>query len=138
MTSTDITSVAFVVQEGRYDDLLAEIESEGGQRKGNPETYNPPAELADMFGDQQFEPLMVVAVSLSVGFLLKRIAKIYSDLKHPKGILVDTRESPAKVIETKSLDRGDVVILYEDRTESFSHEEKDAALSALEGIFGGS
>jgi len=128
-------TVALTIQEGKVDQLLAEVNASGGHTDGAAKHYDPPSELADMFGDQQFEPLMIIAVTLSFGFLMKRVAQIYRDLSHPKGLLVDARVIPIQVIESQSLDRGDVVILRKDRTDSFTRDEKDAALEALEGIF---
>lgn len=128
-------AVAFVIQEGQVDQLLADVDTEGGHADSAAEPYNPPPGLADLFGDQQFEPLMIIVVTLSVGFLFKRIATVYSDLSHPKGLLVDARVSPANVIETEALHRGEVIIIRADRTDSFTLDEKDAALEALKEIF---
>lgn len=135
-TNESTVSVALIVPEGEIEEVIADIESSGGKKDQEPAPYELPLELSDLFGDQQFDPLTIIEVALSVVFLLQRIGRVWRDMSHQKGVIIDARKVPVHVLETAALDRGEVLILRENATESFGIDRKDEAIDAMKAIFG--
>lgn len=130
-------SVAFVVKEGEAKSLVAEVIKAGGHTTDEPSLYDVPIEQAELFGDQQFEPLIIIAASLGIGFLINRIAKVWRAQKHPGGVIVDARVTPPILLETDALDHGEVLLIRKDGSESFYEDRKDEALETIRALFGG-
>lgn len=128
----------WVVGESQVDGLRAELQAAEGNTGKQPEPYEVPTRLADLFGDQQFEPLMLVAAAMSLGFLIQRVARVWQDSKHPGGLIVDARKIPPQLIETKALTRGEVLVLWRDKTESYLDDRRDEALETIRNLPWGS
>ena len=69
----DNVVVEFVTLESNIPKYIATVNNSGGKVIENEKTWDIPPDLLDDYADAQFEPMMVVAVAVSVGFLIKRI-----------------------------------------------------------------
>ncbi len=127
-----VVSVEFVTEESVVPDYLSEIEQGGWQLEGQAEPYDIPADLLDDYGDAQFEPLMVIAAAVSIGFLLKRISDMWMDHTRLGGQVVDVRGEKIICRWAPYLDRGKLVLVTEEGARVFEKQDHDEALRVLQ------
>jgi hypothetical protein len=132
--SNQMISVDFVTEESTADDYVAEIEKSGGKLDGEVEPFQTPPDLLDDYSDAQFEPLTVVAASVAVGFLVKRISDVWRDHTQPGGQVIDTRGDKIVVRVAPHLQRGTLVLQSAEGVKVFAPQDRDAALPLLEKV----
>lgn len=125
-----------VVDESMVPEVQASIKGKGGRILANPEPFEPSEDdLYDM-GDSAFEPMMVVAVALSVGTLIKVISDVILKHKYPGGEMIDIRGGKLKRWSVPSLDKGAIVVVTEDGTKKFPPAKRTDGLAFLEKALG--
>lgn len=124
-------AVEWIVAESTSSDYVQTIEQNGGEITQPPEAWVIPPELLDEYPDPQFEPFMVIGAVVAIGFLIKRIADVYTDLKHPGGQVVDVRAGGLAVRVAPQLKPGTLVLISDEGPKVFQVNEKDEALAAL-------
>jgi hypothetical protein len=125
-------SLEWVVDESAVSDVVASVEEKGGRILASPEPFEPSEDdLYDM-ADSAFEPMMVVAVALSVGALIKVISEVTLAHKYPGGDVIDIRGGTLKRRSVPSLDKGSLVVVMETGTEKFSPAKRADGLALLE------
>lgn len=126
-------SVQFVIEESSAAALVSDIKTTGGNLDADPVPFDVPPELIDDYGDAQFEPFLIVAAAVSIGFLIKRISDVILDHKMKGGYIVDARNHKLIVRRAPYLNpRGSIVLLTNKNEQFFQPEDKDQALEALE------
>jgi hypothetical protein len=123
-------AVDFVVGESEAGSLSAAVAAGGGRLDGAPRPWDVPADLLDDYSDPQFEPLVLVAATVAVGFLVKRISDVYLDHARP-GCVVDTRAGKVVVRAAPYLKRGTVVLQSEEGVQVFQPDDRDDALPVI-------
>ena len=131
MNQHDVISANFVMEESSVSDYVTAVDKSGGKLAGPPGPYTIPAELLDDYSDAQFEPLMVVAATVAVGFLVKRISDVWLDHKRPGGQVVDTRGGQTVIRVAPYLERGTLVLQSDRGVQVFRPEKHDEALPVL-------
>jgi len=129
-------AVEWIVTESEADDVAQEITAEGGTVTKEPEAWELPAELLDDYPDPQFEPFMVIGAVVAVGFLIKRVADVYTDLTRPGGQVIDTRSGELVVRIAPQLANGTLVIVDNEGSKVFQQSDKDEALELLGKLVG--
>lgn len=124
--------LGLVVGESEVREVQASVKGKGGRIIDNPEPFEPSGDdLYDM-GDAAFEPMMVVAVALSVGSLIKVISEVILAHKYPGGEVIDIRDGKLKRHSVPSLDKGSFVVITEDSTKKFPPDKRADGLTFLE------
>jgi hypothetical protein len=101
--------------------------------------YVVPASQVELFGDQQFEPLTILAVSVSVAFLADRMSRLIERHRNKGGLVIDTRADGAPTLmSTEILDPGEIVVIGPDGTKVFRENGVQQALAAVTQVAGGS
>lgn len=129
---SDNVTVEFVTQESDIPEYITAVNDSGGQITENEKPWDIPPDLLDDYADAQFEPMMVVAVAVSVGFLIKRISDVWLDHKRAGGQIVDTRDKDISVRWASHLERGTLVLVSNDDTRVYKPDNRDEALNVLE------
>lgn len=129
-----VISVEFITEESTVPEYITAIEQSGGKLERPEKSYDIPADLIDDYGDAQFEPFTVIAVAVSVGFLIKRISDVWLDHSRSGGQVVDTRGETMSVRRAPYLERGTLVILTDNDTKVYHTKDKDEVLDVLERI----
>ena len=130
----DNVLVEFVIQESSVPECIAAIKDSGGAVTENEKAWDIPPDLLDDYSDAQFEPMMVVAVTVSIGFLIKRISDVWLDHKRSGGQVVDTRENKVSIRWASHLERGTLVVVSDNDTNVYKPENRDEALGVLEKL----
>lgn len=131
MQPDQTVAVEWIVAESDASDYVQAIEQNGGAVTQPPEAWEMPPELLDEYPDPQFEPFMMIGAVVAIGFLIKRIADVYTDLKHPGGQVVDVRAGGLAVRVAPQLKPGTLVIVSDEGPKVFQTNEKDEALALL-------
>ena len=132
--NTKTITAEFIIREGQSQELLDQIEEQEGMVEGEVKPWAIPADLLDDYSDPQMDPLMIVTVSVTIGFLIKRISEIWLDHKRPGGQVIDTRGGKVVVRVAPFLDRETLVLQSDDGVEVFKPQDKDEAIPLLEKI----
>lgn len=127
-------SVEFVTEESITSDYLSEIEKSGGQLEDTVKPFNIPADLIDDYSDAQFEPLMLVAAVVAVGFLIKRISDVWLDHTRPGGQVINTQGKKIMVRVAPYLKRGTLVLQSSEGVKVFQPQDRDEVLPLLEKV----
>ena len=133
-TVADNRTFELVVAESDVASLEREVAAGGGNVLGK-EPFEP-GEEADLYGDQQFEPMTVVAIAAGVAFVIGRISDVWLDHTRPGGQIIDLRTVPAQILPAPQLNRGELLVIRTDGRESFHARNKDEAASLLRSILG--
>jgi hypothetical protein len=131
MQPDQTVAVEWIVEESAASDYVQAIEQNGGEITQSPEAWVIPPELLDEYPDPQFEPFMMIGAVVAVGFLIKRVADVYTDLTHPGGQIVDCREGGLAVRVAPQLKPGTLVIVSDEGPKVFQTNEQDEALTLL-------
>jgi hypothetical protein len=131
MQPDQIVAVEWIVAESAASEYVQAIEDSAGEITQSPAAWEIPPELLDEYPDPQFEPFMVFGALVAAGFLIKRIADVYTDLKHPGGQIVDVREGGLTVRAAPQLQSGTLVIVADEGPTVFQVNEQDEALALL-------
>jgi hypothetical protein len=131
----DVVSVKMILPEGQVAALLDDLDRAAGQLAEPPQPYRLPPNQLDLFGDQQFEPLMVLTIAVSLSFLADRVSRIVMRHQGRPGLVVDATGDTATFFETTALDPGEVLIIRHDETESLREEGLERAVSAVAAVF---
>lgn len=129
-------SVEFVALESDLAACVNALKSSGGTVTENEKAWDTPPDLLDDYSDAQFEPMMVVAASVSIGFLIKRISDVWLDHKRAGGQVIDTRGKDVSIRWAPHLDRGKLVVVSSEETKVYESKDHDEALDVLEKIVG--
>ncbi len=132
----DVVEMQFVVPEGELAELEDEVRAGSGEVLEPAEPYQVPASQLDMFGDQQFEPLTVLTVAVSVAFVADRVSRIVRRHRRARGLVVDLTGPAPRYVETEALDGGEVLVVRPDRTESFRDDGVGNAVKAVTSALG--
>jgi hypothetical protein len=127
-------SVELVAEESTASDYAAEIEKSGGKLEDAIKPFAIPADLIDDYSDAQFEPLMLVAATVAVGFLIKRISDVWLDHTRPGGQVIDTRGDKIVVRVAPYLERETLVLQSKEGVTVFRPQDRDEALHLLEKV----
>jgi len=127
-------SVEFVTRESDVLSCLSAVENSGGTVQERGKVWDVPADLLDDYGDAQFEPMMVVAATVSIGFLVKRISDVWLDHKRGGGQVIDTRGKTVSVRYAPYLDRGKMVLVSDEGSVVYDSKNRDEALDILKKI----
>lgn len=122
-----------VVTSAAAGDLRSEVEAASGTIVKGQQPYIVPAHQLDLFGDQQFEPLLVLSVATGIGFLIDRISRVYQRHTKQGGAIVDATGERPVIIETDALDHGEILVINQQGNESFLHGRDDSTLEAVVG-----
>lgn len=133
MNGGEELTLEFVVAESEAAGFGSDASAAGGSVIAT-EPFEPPADEADAYGDQQFEPLTVIAVCAGTAFLIGRISDAWLDHKRPGGQIVDLRTRPAQVRPAPHLDRGELLVIEEDGRHSYKAKSRDESASLLRKI----
>jgi hypothetical protein len=105
--------------------------------RGDTAKFTPPIDEVDLYGDAQFEPLMVVAITLGAAALIKLISDIWFEAKRPGGQIVDARTSPPTCRPAPFLERNTLVLITAEGSTVYEPSQKNEALAAIGAVFGG-
>lgn len=125
-----------VVPEAQATGLQADVLAAQGEVRGPAKAYEVPATQLELFGDQQFEPLTVLTVVVSVAFLADRISRLVQRHKGVGGVVIDARGERPTLIETKALDPGEIVVIGPNGPQVFREDGIHRALAAVAAISG--
>jgi hypothetical protein len=134
MRATQGVLVRWVRSENDVDALRREVLRNGGEVHGPPETFAPPPEELDDYRDANFEPLTVLATTVSVTFVIKTLSRLWLEHKYTGGLIVDSRSGQLEIRPSRNLDRGDVFILTDSGVQRFGSDQKNDALEALQRV----
>jgi hypothetical protein len=134
MAQDETLTVRLVVEEGEVAALEQELAAEGGALVQGPTSWEPPADELGLYGDQQFEPLMVIAIGATLAVLVKRISDVWMRHTRPGGQIVDLRDRPATVRIAPGLDHGELLVIRADGRESFYAKNTDEAAALLKSV----
>ncbi len=123
--------VSWVVPETALSTTISEIEQSGGTISGDAQPFVPPTDELEDYQDAQFDPLLVVASAVALGFLLQRISNIWLDHKRPGGLIVDARAEELVVRPSPLLSRGSLLVITEDGANLYAADQKDTALEVM-------
>jgi hypothetical protein len=123
--------VTWVREENAMPAFRDEVTKEGGRVHGEPEAFQPPADEMDDYRDANFEPLMVLAATVAVGFLLKTLSNIWLEHKHTGGLIVDARGGALVMRPAAYLTRNTLVLLTDGGVQKWEPGEKNDALDGL-------
>ena len=122
----------WVVKESLVPKALETVENQSGRVLDDTTFFEPSADEIDYLGDSAFEPMMVIAVALSIGALIKVISDTVLEHKYPGGELYVLRKGKLKHFRVPSLEKGTIVIITEKGTERFSPAKRADGLAVLE------
>lgn len=125
------TQFDVVVASAAADDLQQDVEAAEGQLREEPKPYVVPSHQLDLFGDQQFEPLLVLSISAGVGFLIDRVSRVYQRHTKKGGAILDATGDVPTLIETDVLDHGEILVINKAGNESFLHGRDDSTLEQV-------
>ncbi|MCB1701495.1 MAG: hypothetical protein H6985_17340 [Pseudomonadales bacterium] len=131
MTTEAKVDFELVLGEGGLAEAMEKIERMGGEIRSPATPYEPDPDELDDLGDSQFDPLMVIAASLALGYLIKTISEVWLDETKGGGQLVDARSSPVKLKRLSYVDRGKLVIVTDKGVETYGPEQRDEGEEVL-------
>jgi hypothetical protein len=108
------------------------VTKEGGKVTKAAQPWRIPDDLLDRYADAQFEPLIVIAVIVGVGWLIKRVSDVWLDQTRPGGQVIDTRGGKVVVRVAPYLERGTLVLQSDKEVRVFRPNQRDEALKVLE------
>jgi hypothetical protein len=131
LETTRTVPVTWVREENEIHAFRDEVTKEGGRVHGEPEAFQPPAGEVDDYRDANFEPLMVLATTVTVGFLLKTLSNIWLEHKHTGGLIVDARGGGLVMRPAPYLARNTLLLLTDGGVHKWDPSEKNDALDGL-------
>lgn len=123
--------VTFVRSENEIDAFRDEVIQEGGQVLGEPEAFQPPPGESDDYRDTNFDPLTVLATTVSVSFLLKTLSNIWLEHKHTGGLIVDARGGGLVMRPAPHMAFNTMVLLSDSGVQKWSPSQKNDALEGM-------
>jgi hypothetical protein len=137
MAHEDTLTVRVVIGEGDVSGLEAALDAAGATVVAAPTAWEPPAGEQTEYGDAQFEPLTIMAIGATAGFLAERLSRIW--MRHTKegGQIVDLRESPPTLRFAPGLDHGELLVIGPDGRESFYPRSTDETAELLQSVLAG-
>jgi len=130
-------AISVVVEEGNLSGATNVIELAGGTITDQPKPYDAPVDEIDDYADAQFEPLMIIAVTLSLAALTKVLSDVWLDHTRPGGQTLDARTFPATWRPAPFLERGTLVVIAHDGPTVYRPNQKNEGLEAIKRVFGG-
>lgn len=127
-------TVEFVTEESTADLYISGIKDSGGKLHGDAEPFNIPADLIDDYSDAQFEPLMLVAAAVAIGFIIKRVSDVWLDHTRPGGQVIDTRGDSVVIRVAPYLERGTLVLQTNEGVEVFHPQNHDETIPLLKEV----
>jgi hypothetical protein len=131
MPTTPVVPVTWVRSEGEIDAFRRDVIEEGGHVHGEPDVFQPPAGELDDYRDTNFDPLTVLATTVSVSFLLKTLSNIWLEHKHTGGLIVDARGGTLVTRPAPHLAFNNMVLLTDTGVQKWTPSQKN---DALEGV----
>lgn len=126
----------WIVEEGEVNSALAVAKANGGQVIAKPIQFEPDADELEDMGDAAFEPMLVIAISLSIGALIKVVSDVSLAHKYPGGEVIDIRGGKFKRRPVNSLKKGTLVIISDEETKAFTPDNRDDGLNYLTKALG--
>jgi hypothetical protein len=133
--SSELVEVEIVTEEAIAFEEIGRIRSAGGIVREQ-KVWTVPPELIDDYGDAQFEPMIIIAAALSIGFIVRRITETIEDLKRPGGQVIDTTHGRLEIRSAPHLDRGTLVLITDKGPVVYSAPRTDEAVTAITSILG--
>ena len=124
----------FVVEESKAEDFVRSVKETGGKVEGEVEPFEVPPEEIDDYADGQFEPLMVVAVSVSVAYLVSTISKLWLDHTRPGGTIVDARGGRLETRVAPHVERNKLIVLTDKKVLEFNPAQKAEGADLLQAL----
>jgi hypothetical protein len=96
VTDTNTVSLEWVCSEGSARALAARVSDDGGKVLGT-RAFVPGPEESDFYSDGQFDPLVVVALALGSGMVLRYVRELVLDLTGREIMIVDLAATTPQV-----------------------------------------
>lgn len=130
----------WIVDENLVQEVKNTIETERGRILAEPKQFDPsmidPA-YTDYLGDSAFAPMMVIAIVLGIGALIRIISNVRLAHKYPGGELIDIRGGKLIRLSIPSIEKGSLVIIAEDGPHYYAPPKREEALTFLTKALGG-
>lgn len=126
--------VSWVVSENAVQETISEIEDSKGLVTASPVQFNPPPDELEDYHDAQFDPLLIIASAVGIGFLIKRISDIWLDHTRPGGQILDTRNKELVIRPAPHIPRDSLLVITNEKSELYLPGRKDEALAALTAL----
>jgi hypothetical protein len=120
----------WVLSEGETTGARKDLEDAGVDVQ-DPDVWEPDEEELDDASDAAFEPMMILAASLSAGALIKVISDVVLKHRYPGGELFDLRRGKLKRRPVPSLASGTLVLVFDDRIKRFEPSQREDGLTEL-------
>src|SRR4051794_31971977 len=118
MSHQDAVSFDWAVGESNLEALRRDLLDAGAELHQTAYPFQPPAELAEEYRHPAFEPMLVLAGALAVGFLADRVIRCLKLLKRG-GLIIDARQDKLVIMENTTLEPGVAVVIGRDGTQMF-------------------
>lgn len=82
----------------------------GGAETADPVEYKPTPEELDEYSHAAFEPMLLLAGAVALGFLVERIVDAVKNARHG-GLIIDRTGESIRIIESSALRRGTMLVL---------------------------
>ena len=128
--------MSLVVDEANLSEAIATIDSSGGTISSQPKPYDVPVDEIDDYGDAQFEPLMIIAATLSLAAITKVLSDTWLDHTRPGGQVLDARTIPPTLRPAPFIGRGELVIVTDDGASVYEPHQKNEGIDAIKKVFG--
>jgi hypothetical protein len=136
MSHQKTIEIAWVVWEADAERLAGKLTAGGSVQPV--QSWEPPPDKVEIFGDSQLDPLTIIAATISIGWLVGEIWNLLDDWRKPEGLVIDAREKPPLFYPDPRMGRGTLVIIPSTGgIQVFGPRERDRGLKTLQGIFGG-
>ncbi len=113
MTERDAVPFEWAMRRSSIEPMRASLAEAGAALEEEPARFVPPEGLEEEYTHPAFEPILVIAGAMSIGFLADRIVRAVKDMKRG-GLIIDARGESLSIIESQSLDRGSVLVFTAD------------------------
>jgi len=120
----------WVLPEGQTPGARKDLQAVGVVSE-EPEIWEPDETSLDDTHDVAFEPMMVIAVSLSASVLIKVISDVVYKHRYPGGDLFDLRKGSLKRRPLPHEPQGTLVLITDDGQQFFEPAQRDEGLKFL-------
>ncbi len=125
----------WVLPEGESPGARKDLQEEGLDVEA-PEDWEPDEEALDYLADAAFEPMVILAISLSATALIKVISDVVSKHRYPGGELFDLRGGALKQRPVPSMSTGTLILVTDDETQVFEPSKRDDGIGQLTQAIG--
>jgi hypothetical protein len=122
--------VEWILGETEAREAVKQLTSEGIDRVST-EPYRPNADEIDDYGDSAFEPLTLLTFVIAAGIAGTLGTALFNRVKHPGGLIVDTRSGKLRIRPDPRLAQGLCVVVSDTGVEQIKGEALEAKLLTL-------